>query len=521
MHKLVVTLMALSAILISTQSFATKRALVVGVEQYKNFPKLNGPKYDAENFARFLQDNWGYQKTDIKVLLDEQATSKNFLTAIDQWLIGSTNPGDDVVIYYSGHGTQINDIDNDESDGYDEALALYDVKVSNNKSFVNVVTDDQIAKALARANGRNIRMIIDSCHSGDMARSTSLLDDRSHFVKSLVNPHLTTKRELVDLDAYRADKGFIPTASNIVVWTAASAFQLAFTDIERKIGSVFTNRFIEGIEKADGDLNKDGRITTAELFDYLSDESNAFCKRNSSHCTLGLKPTLEAPNLYYLANQRANIQSSLLAQNSAAQPQQQTPVISVEKPSAEQTKLETTADGQSQDANPDRMRTIEIAQDVFPNYRDFKIQASLAPQKVSYRLGEVVEYLITSEESGFLMLIDIDANGKLTQLYPNDLSGEMSEHFIQANTAIVFPPKWLEQESVISEPLGRSQLIAVVSKEPLGIGQLQAFQKDLIVENPQEYLGTLSAMLRQTVSGGSFNRRPILSVVHLDYNVVP
>ncbi|MBN7813109.1 caspase family protein [Algoriphagus sp. H41] len=69
--------------------------------------------------------------------------------------------GDFVVIYFSGHGTQIPDFIGDELDGYSESWCLYD------RCFI----DNEINSLLCEfKKGVRILVISDSCHSGSIAK---------------------------------------------------------------------------------------------------------------------------------------------------------------------------------------------------------------------------------------------------------------------------------------------------------------------------------------------------------------
>src|SRR3990167_6137769 len=62
---------------------------------------------------------------DVRTILNSQATKKRFCDELSAMVL-SAQKGDVIVIHYSGHGTQVSDKSGDESDGYDEALYLYD-----------------------------------------------------------------------------------------------------------------------------------------------------------------------------------------------------------------------------------------------------------------------------------------------------------------------------------------------------------------------------------------------------------
>jgi hypothetical protein len=86
--------------------------------------------------------------------------------------------GDILVLYYSGHGGQIGDVNRDESDdGLDETWCLYD----------RMLVDDELYAMWSQFKaGVRILVISDSCHSGTVIKdniSTSLMN--AEFVKQL------------------------------------------------------------------------------------------------------------------------------------------------------------------------------------------------------------------------------------------------------------------------------------------------------------------------------------------------
>lgn len=90
---------------------------------------------------------------------NENATISNFKSNIST-LAKKAEYGDRVVIYFSGHGTYIEDSSyKEDSFLHDQAICLYDGLVSDNEIF-NLL-------ALFRP-GVNIVLIVDSCHSGSM-----------------------------------------------------------------------------------------------------------------------------------------------------------------------------------------------------------------------------------------------------------------------------------------------------------------------------------------------------------------
>jgi len=79
----------------------TVYAVVVGINAYPGHP-LDFPVADAEAFQLALTDKYSVPSENIKLLRDDEATKDKILAAITG--LGSTS-SDDVIIYFSGHGT--------------------------------------------------------------------------------------------------------------------------------------------------------------------------------------------------------------------------------------------------------------------------------------------------------------------------------------------------------------------------------------------------------------------------------
>ena len=81
-------------------------------------------------------------------------------------------PGDSLVFQYSGHGTQAEDLNGDESDRYDEALVPIDYTSGA------LLLDDDLADVYRRLpDGAVLTLFMDCCHSGTNSRFAPI--DRS------------------------------------------------------------------------------------------------------------------------------------------------------------------------------------------------------------------------------------------------------------------------------------------------------------------------------------------------------
>lgn len=143
----------------------TRRALCIGINRFRDrdAPPLNGCVNDARNIASLLHGSFGFGSSDIRLLLDAQATREAFLDGLD-WLVGSARPGDQLVLFTSSHGSHIPDISGDEDDQEDEVLIAHDHDWEG-----NLLVDDEIARHIVRIpQGASLVSLWDTCHSGTL-----------------------------------------------------------------------------------------------------------------------------------------------------------------------------------------------------------------------------------------------------------------------------------------------------------------------------------------------------------------
>lgn len=174
-----------------------RRALLVGVNEYAaaRVPDLRGAVNDVRMMQSILTSRFGFAASDIVLLTDAAATRAAVLAAIDQ-LVRVSQPGDVVYFHYSGHGSQVRDLNGDEDDSVDETILPQDARLPG----VPDITDDELDRRFARLRTRSTLLVFDSCHSGTITRGTGNL--RARFVPpddrlDLYRTRAGTTRDLV------------------------------------------------------------------------------------------------------------------------------------------------------------------------------------------------------------------------------------------------------------------------------------------------------------------------------------
>jgi len=159
-----------------------RHALLVGIEAYfreqSGWPRLTGPHADVEALSTALVERGGFAPENIRRLFDHEATRVGILDAFRD-LVDAAAPGDLLLFYYSGHGSQIADDSGDEAaDGLDETLVPFDAVLPS--GMRNDLRDDEIEDLIALANRKTDRVVLifDCCNSGTVHRATSNVVER-------------------------------------------------------------------------------------------------------------------------------------------------------------------------------------------------------------------------------------------------------------------------------------------------------------------------------------------------------
>ena len=204
-------------------------ALLIGVGNYSNpeLPPLAGPSVDLRNMKAALENPQigGYSVSTL-----EDVDSPAACLRIEEFL-GSRSEDETVVLYYSGHGF------------IDRRGALY--LCTTNSSFStprsSSIRADFVTDLIDNCASRRVLLLLDCCYSGNFegaAKATSVIEPQ-----------------------------FKGTGLGRVVLTAGAGDQLAW-DLGDK-GSLFSRHIVNGLTSGAADLDRDGRITVQELYDYV------------------------------------------------------------------------------------------------------------------------------------------------------------------------------------------------------------------------------------------------------------
>ena len=161
-----------------------KRALLIGINYTNNTSiQLNGCINDIINMRNMLIDAYDYNAANIMMLRDDttkinyQPTRVNIITNLKN-LVAQSTAQDELWIHYSGHGSQLQDRNGDETGKLDSILVPVDYASSG------YILDDEILSIIKNIKCRAI-LLFDACHSGTMCDLPWTLEYKNAYNYSL------------------------------------------------------------------------------------------------------------------------------------------------------------------------------------------------------------------------------------------------------------------------------------------------------------------------------------------------
>jgi len=156
----------------ATDGVGTGHALLIGIDTYSKSP-LSSCVADAMAMKRLLVDVYKFPEGNVHLLTNNDANKTGIFRAIQEDLIQKVSAVDQVVFYFSGHGTQVHDFNGDEEDNMDEALCPVNIFDASPVQADQYITDDELGELLGqvRSKAAKLTAIIDSCHSGTGTRA--------------------------------------------------------------------------------------------------------------------------------------------------------------------------------------------------------------------------------------------------------------------------------------------------------------------------------------------------------------
>lgn len=547
-------LLALPAILLCGLAVAAPRnhALLVGVSKYAYSEQLRnegrkpidleGPEHDVVALKEVLVRRWEFEPRDVVTLTNAQATRQGILNALAD-IEKRSSPGDSVLIYLSGHGTSALDarlgLPVPHGSG---AFAPYDFDPEKGLASLLVGRTD-LRPALERLDRgqRQTWVIADACYSGQMVRSL-------HGVSGLPARYLPIPtreaRDNMALPAYSMAPVPEPYPYRSTVFLSAAAEGEVAADFNAQVLKRYPTRdgkphgaltdgllrILEGELPADADGS--GQLSLEEahrsMAVYLSERG------------VGQTPQ----RLPSLAEDTAGLrqQCVLLAQGKVAVPKRRPPeplslLAPASLPAGISGRLQAIAGLRVTDALPADLVLVSRNGnlDLLTPSRDLIVrlpegqsgavlgslqqfvwakrfrqlaeqhQRAILPAEISpfrggnFTFGQKVAFVVKPDKSAYILLLNVDASGKVSVLFPGQ-RGELQP--ISANIARHIPSDVPALQIQVQPPEGMDiQFIFAFDEAPPGIERLMGML-EVAADDPR--LATLESLLPRMAGKYSF-----------------
>ena len=140
-------------------------ALIIGINNYQHMPKLNYAVNDAVSIKEMLMSSYDYKESNIKLILDDEATKDNILEGFHE-LVQSAKDKDRVLIFYAGHGETM-PMPSGGDMGY-----LVPVDGDPEKLFVSGIPMNRLYDIAQLSYAKHILYLVDACYGGLALSST-------------------------------------------------------------------------------------------------------------------------------------------------------------------------------------------------------------------------------------------------------------------------------------------------------------------------------------------------------------
>lgn len=218
-----------------TTNYSNSRALIIGINQYKNASPLSYAVSDAQEIHEVLINELGFPKENITCLIDSDATKDQILRAFLGLTSADIGLDERIFVFYAGHGHTRTGIR-----GEIGFLVPYDADMEDFSTFIRW---DELTRNAELIRAKHMLFLMDACYGG-LALTRNVAPGSARFLKDML---LRYSRQV--LTAGKADEVVADSGGPL------------------PNHSVFTGHLIEGIRGKATDEN--GVLTANGLMSYV------------------------------------------------------------------------------------------------------------------------------------------------------------------------------------------------------------------------------------------------------------
>ncbi|MGD2093492.1 MAG: caspase family protein [Phycisphaerales bacterium] len=138
--------------------YESRKALIIGIDKYKNVSPLNYACSDATALAKVLKEKFSFEEEDIILLKDNEATKDKIIQAFHGFTQDKTDPDDKLLIFFAGHGHTV-------PGNRGEVGFLVPVDAKPNETSTLIRWDD-LTRNAELVKAKHILFIMDACYGG-------------------------------------------------------------------------------------------------------------------------------------------------------------------------------------------------------------------------------------------------------------------------------------------------------------------------------------------------------------------
>ena len=222
-----------------SKSNKNRVALIIGIEKYEQAPAASFANLDATYFYEYARKGFGVSKSNMKLLVDEDANLIKSLGIISKWLPGKIVKNQtELIIFFAGHGLA-------STDGKE----LYFLTQDSDPDLLTrtALSRTELFKEIISLEPKSVTMFMDTCYSG-VSRDEEILLASARPIRIVAD-----------------EQEGVP--DNFTIFTASQLDQIS-SGLKEANHGIFSYYLMKGLE-GKADRNKDKQITNGEMLAYM------------------------------------------------------------------------------------------------------------------------------------------------------------------------------------------------------------------------------------------------------------